>query len=601
MSTDHAAASPEEQSRSRFTFRDLKQLSQSSVHSPLRVISLIDFDCFYAQCESVRLGLPPERPLGVQQFKHVIAINYAARAAGLKKVTAAEEAKRLCPSIVLQHVPTWREGHESWAYRDDALQHMDIDKSSLDYYRLQSRKAMEVLKRTLPTSVDKIERAGIDETYVDMSTAVYEIMLEQFPELQVSNPDPDQRLPLPSNQLLDWRDTHVEAGTSEHDPVLDWDDVALHIGASLVHNVRTAIRETLNYTCSAGIARNMVVAKLAAGHNKPNGQTAILSRGAVSFLSTYKITKLRGLGRKLGRHVVHATSHELIHDLQQLSHSLLVSTLGASTATWLHALLRGHDFTAVTSRTTLKSVLSAKTFTTPITSKDQAASWLHIFAADIVGRLDDLGAPRPKTIAVHLQINGPRAPTRSKQAAISPAVKIDIPTLKRLATELLAALEKDDTTWPLVTLSVSVSDLELQEKGNAGIEAAFSRAIAGPKSHATLPLLARIGGGLGTAAVPNTGTNAASVPAPASTRPKKRTLHDFLGSATPAQPGKRPQQPVNNDDNSQANGPARSGSAEALGDEGAYRCPTCGRDIAGDHVLEHLDWHAAVALSKLPG
>ena len=60
---------------SRFTYRDLRLLSKASVDSALRVITLIDFDCFYAQCESVRLGLPPEQPLGVQQFKHVIAMN----------------------------------------------------------------------------------------------------------------------------------------------------------------------------------------------------------------------------------------------------------------------------------------------------------------------------------------------------------------------------------------------------------------------------------------------------------------------------------------------------------------------------------------------
>src|SRR4051794_34678444 len=95
-------------SESQFTRRDLHLLSQSSTKSPLRVIALIDFDCFYAQCEGVRLGLPTSQPLGVQQFLHVIATNYAARSAGLKKVVTAMEAREKCPEIVLQHVPTWR-------------------------------------------------------------------------------------------------------------------------------------------------------------------------------------------------------------------------------------------------------------------------------------------------------------------------------------------------------------------------------------------------------------------------------------------------------------------------------------------------------------
>ena len=35
---------------------------------PLRVVAHVDLDCFYAQAEMVRLGVPEDQPLAVQQW-----------------------------------------------------------------------------------------------------------------------------------------------------------------------------------------------------------------------------------------------------------------------------------------------------------------------------------------------------------------------------------------------------------------------------------------------------------------------------------------------------------------------------------------------------
>jgi len=64
-SDEHARLGP---TRSRFTYRHLSQLASSSVTCPLRVIAHIDLDAFYAQCETVRLGIPEDKPLAVQQW-----------------------------------------------------------------------------------------------------------------------------------------------------------------------------------------------------------------------------------------------------------------------------------------------------------------------------------------------------------------------------------------------------------------------------------------------------------------------------------------------------------------------------------------------------
>lgn len=62
----------------------------------------------------VRLGLPEDQPLAVQQWQGLIAINYAARGFGITRHAVISEAKKLCPNLICQHVATWREGDSEW-------------------------------------------------------------------------------------------------------------------------------------------------------------------------------------------------------------------------------------------------------------------------------------------------------------------------------------------------------------------------------------------------------------------------------------------------------------------------------------------------------
>jgi DNA polymerase eta len=128
-----AADGPDGHKKSQFTFKHLSQLRISSTTCPLRVVAHVDLDAFYAQCEMVRLRVDENQPLAVQQWqvrlshfdqvrvdaniwKALIAINYPARKFGLGRHVTATEAKKLCPELIMQHVATWKEGDEKWAY-----------------------------------------------------------------------------------------------------------------------------------------------------------------------------------------------------------------------------------------------------------------------------------------------------------------------------------------------------------------------------------------------------------------------------------------------------------------------------------------------------
>lgn len=460
--------------KSRFTFKHLAQLALYSTSCPLRVIAHIDLDAFYAQCETVRLGISEEQPLAVQQWQGLIAINYPARKFGLSRFATITDAQKACPDIVLQHVATWKEGDDKWAYHEDAFKQMATHKVSLDPYRLQSRRILALIKRTLPEDLQKVEKASIDEVFVDLSAQVHSILLERYPELQGPPPydDPTERLPAPPVTALDWNADaliDLDQGQTETDDP-DWDDVAMLIGSEVVRKIRAAVRDELKYTCSAGIARNKMLAKLGSGHKKPNNQTIIRNRAIQQFLSDYKFTKIRNLGGKLGDDVVSAFNTDTVKDLLEVPIEQLKRMIGDSSGTWIYNIIRGEDTSEVNPRTQIKSMLSAKSFRPSINNFEQAARWLRIFVADIFSRLVEEGVlenkRRPKSINLHHRQGGQ---ARSRQAPIPQGRSIDETLLFDIAKNLLAQIIVDGRAWPCANLSLSVAGFEEGISGNQGI------------------------------------------------------------------------------------------------------------------------------------
>ncbi|KAI0400079.1 sister chromatid cohesion protein Eso1 [Xylaria palmicola] len=462
--------------KSQFTYRQLGLLASCSTSSPLRVIAHVDLDAFYAQCEMVRLGIDEEQPLAVQQWQGLIAINYPARAFGIGRHCTVTEAKKLCPNLIAQHVATWKEGEEKWAYHHDAASHIGTHKVSLDPYRLESRKILALIKQCLPTNLQKIEKASIDEVFIDLSSQIHSILLQRFPELTGPPPydDPTEKLPLPPITALDWQaDVLVDlddAAAEVDDP--DWDDVAILIGSEIVRDIRAEIRRTLHYTCSAGIASNKMLSKLGSGHKKPNQQTVIRSRAVRRFLSDMKFTKIRNLGGKLGDQVKSTYNTELIKDMLDVPVEQLKLKLGDDTGHWFYDTIRGIDSSEVTSRTQIKSMLSAKSFQPSINGIEQAIKWLRIFAADIFSRLVEEGVlehkRRPKTI--HLHHRSASHQTRSRSSGIPQGKAIEEVILFDIAKHMMTQIANDGRVWPCTNLSLSVGGFEDGITGNMGID-----------------------------------------------------------------------------------------------------------------------------------
>lgn len=377
----------------------------------------------------------------------------------------------------MQHVATWKEGDEKWAYHDDAFQNIATHKVSLDPYRLESRRILACIKETLPADLQRVEKASVDEVFMDLSAQVHSIMLERYPE-ELAGPapydDPTENLPLPPTTVLDWKadalvDLDVDE-TEEDDP--DWDDIAILIGSEIVRSVRAVVREKLKYTCSGGIAQNKMLSKLGSAHKKPNAQTVIRNRAIQQFMSEFKYTKIRGLGGKLGDTITSAFNTDTVKDLLPIPIEQLKSKLGDDTGTWVYHIIRGNDSSEVNSRTQIKSMLSAKSFRPSINTPEQAHRWLRIFAADIHSRLVEEGVlenkRRPKSMTLHHRQGGQ---TRSRQAPIHSGKKIEEAGLFEIAKSLLGQSILEGRVWPCDNLSLSVGGFEDGVSGNMGIGA----------------------------------------------------------------------------------------------------------------------------------
>jgi len=458
----------------------------------------------------------------------------------------------------------------------------------------------------IQTQLPSVEKASIDEVFIDLSPLVFGALLQRYPELRAGSLGEDQgaSLPCPPTTALEWNaeDCLIDLDENEtevDDP--DWDDIAMLIGSEIIRSVRTAVWNHLSYTCSAGVARNKMMAKLGSGCNKPNKQTVVRNRAVQNFLGGFKFTKIRMLGGKLGDQVVAHFGTEQVSDLLNVSLEQFRAKLDDGTANWLYGIIRGEDKSEVNSRTQIKSMLSAKSFRPSINSAEQAEKWLHIFAADIYNRLVEDGVlenrRRPKTVTLHHRQG---VQVRSRQIPIPGARPVDEATLFDLGSTLLRQVIEDASAWPCANLSLSVGAFEDRVTKNRAIDGFLLRGEQ-----------AKANSGFSTRDV-ETGDLSDDQPF----NVKRRKVEDngirrFFGKPSAADP-----ELSSNEQPQSESGPMHStetvshGVCEAVPNPrlegslnpsddippGFYLCENCSQPILEGGRVEHDDWHFAKEL-----
>nr|XP_019949051.1 PREDICTED: DNA polymerase eta [Paralichthys olivaceus] len=354
-----------------------------------RVVALVDMDCFYVQVEQRLDAALSNTPCVVAQYKTwkgggIIAVSYEARAHGVTKNMWVDDAKKLCPDLQVARVRESR------------------GKADLTHYREASVEVIEVMSRFAV-----IERASIDEAYMDLTAAVQQRLKDMAnkqiephllrmtyiqgypqssPELQASTEDSvldkeEQR----SKGLQQWLASLPVLLTGAQSSA----ELQLTVGALIVEEMRAAVEKHTGFRCSAGISHNKVLAKLACGLNKPNRQTVLPLDSVSELFNSLPIGKIRNLGGKLGASITETLGIENMGDLTRFSQAQLGQHFGEKTGQWLYDLCRGIEFEAVKPRQLPKSIGCSKNFPgkTSLATKEQVQYWLHQLALELEERL----------------------------------------------------------------------------------------------------------------------------------------------------------------------------------------------------------------------
>lgn len=318
-----------------------------------RVVALVDMDCFFVQVEQRQNPHLRNKPCAVVQYKSwkgggIIAVSYEARAFGVTRNMWADDAKKLCPDLLLAQVRESR------------------GKANLTKYREASVEVMEIMSHFAV-----IERASIDEAYIDLTNAVQErleklrgqpVSADLLPSTYIEGlprgpavEDTVEKEDIRKQGLLQW------LGSLEKDDPTS-PDLRLTVGAVIVEEMRAAIERKTGFQCSAGISHNKVLAKLACGLNKPNRQTLVSHGSVPQLFSQMPIRKIRSLGGKLGASVIDVLGVEYMGDLTQFTEAQLQSHFGEKNGSWLYAMCRGIEHEPVKPRQLPKTIGCSKNF-----------------------------------------------------------------------------------------------------------------------------------------------------------------------------------------------------------------------------------------------
>nr|CAH7751321.1 unnamed protein product [Callosobruchus chinensis] len=327
-----------------------------------RIIVLIDMDCFYCQVEEKLEPSMVGKPIAVVQYNPwrgggIIAVNYPARDKGVTRHMRGDEAKQKCPDIVLARVPQVR------------------GKADISKYREAGNRVAEVLQ----TFTNLLERASIDEAYLDITEAVEKKLNNNTCSIDATQ--------MQNTFVVGYDTKEFIAMLNNHE--LSENNVKLAIGGLITEEIRAAVLERTGYKCSAGVAHNKVLAKLVCGLHKPNKQTVLPHDSVPILYKNMPVTKIKSLGGKFGQTLSEELNISFMWQLAQFSEKQLSQKFDEKTGHWLYNIARGIDNEPVTLRLVSKSIGCCKKFPgrTALTTTDDIEHWTSELASELSERL----------------------------------------------------------------------------------------------------------------------------------------------------------------------------------------------------------------------
>lgn len=156
-------------------------------------------------------------------------------------------------------------------------------------------------------------------------------------------------------------------------------------GPAIARALRAEVLEATGLTCSVGVAAVKFVAKIASGHDKPDGMTVVPAGGEQDFLGPLPVGRLWGVGPKTLERLT-SMGLRTVADLRQVERTRLERAFGEH-GERLFRLARGIDDRAVEPGRRRVQISHEDTFPEDLTRNEEVEASLLAQATAVADRL----------------------------------------------------------------------------------------------------------------------------------------------------------------------------------------------------------------------
>jgi len=215
----------------------------------------------------------------------------------------------------------------------------------------------------------------------------------------------------------------------------------------LAQRIKEEVKAQQKITCSIGIGKNKLLAKIAADIKKPSGLTVVRPEQVESFLSSLPISRLIGVGVRTEKKM-EDLGIRTIGDLAGYDIQKLVEVFGRKTGIYFHKASRGIDEEPVQERGETESISRISTLKEDTLDLDAILKKTDNLCQDIHAELKQRGL-RFRQLGIIAVMSDMSIHSRSRTLE-SPGDELE--TMKRVSRDLLERFLKE-------------SDLEIRRVG----------------------------------------------------------------------------------------------------------------------------------------
>lgn len=229
--------------------------------------------------------------------------------------------------------------------------------------------------------------------------------------------------------------------------------------SKLAFEIKTEIFSKEKTTCSIGIGPNKLVAKIAAGRQKPNGVTAVRPEKMQQFLSPLPVREIVGVGRKTET-AMQKAGIKTIGELAAFNVSKLIDMFGKSLGIYFHNAALGIDTSPVEQKNRVDSISRIITLKEDTRDINLLAEEIGKLVEDVISSSVEQGFSF-KTVSITAVMDDLTFNSRSKTFQ-NPTRSSKI--AKETAIDLLIQLFKEETEHLIRRIGVKISNL-VERKG----------------------------------------------------------------------------------------------------------------------------------------